>query len=197
MRKNTRGKPKYGLRIKDYEHGILDIDYAYQSDRKTAKAYKIWQAMFRRLKKRVEYNDCCISEEWHYFSNFLKWFNENYINGYHLDKDVLKKGNRCYCSEYCSFIPPEINSLLTNRKNHRNALVGTVKTKSGKYQAHVNKKGISFFLGTFDTQQNAFNAYKTAKEAHIKQVAQEYYDAGKITKRVYDALMKYEVEITD
>lgn len=35
------------------------------------------------------------------------------------------------------------------------------------------------------------------KEKYIKDVAQEYYDKGDITKRVYDALMKYEVEITD
>ena len=91
MRKSTRGKPKYGLRINNYEHGILDIDYSYMSDNRTAKAYELWQAMFRRLKKRTEYADCVISEEWHYFSNFLRWFNINYVEGYHLDKDIIKK----------------------------------------------------------------------------------------------------------
>lgn len=39
--------------------------------------------------------------------------------------------------------------------------------------------------------------HKAAKEAYIKQMAQEYYDKGEITKRAYDALMRYEVEITD
>ena len=47
------------------------------------------------------------------------------------------------------------------------------------------------------TEEQSFAAYKAAKEAYIKQVAQEYYDKAEITKRVYDALMRYEVEITD
>lgn len=40
-------------------------------------------------------------------------------------------------------------------------------------------------------------AYKSAKEAYIKEIATEYFSRGEITKRVYDALMRYEVEITD
>lgn len=31
----------------------------------------------------------------------------------------------------------------------------------------------------------------------VKEIAQKYYANGEIEKRVYDALMKYEVEITD
>jgi hypothetical protein len=52
-------------------------------------------------------------------------------------------------------------------------------------------------LGTYLTKDDAFYVYKKAKEEYIKEVAQKYFDDGKITKRVYDALMKYEVEITD
>lgn len=40
-------------------------------------------------------------------------------------------------------------------------------------------------------------SYKHEKEAYIKQLAAKYYSDGKITKRVYDALMMYQVEITD
>ena len=35
------------------------------------------------------------------------------------------------------------------------------------------------------------------KEQYIKELAEKYFQEGKITKRVYDALMKYEVDITD
>lgn len=197
MRKSTKGLPKYGLRKNEYESGILDINYPYVSDKLTAKAHKIWCAIFRRIKTRFEYKDCIVSDEWRYFSNFLKWFKENYIEGYHLDKDVICKGNRCYCKEFCAFIPPAINSLLTNRRNHRNSLLGTSKTRNGNYQSHLSIHGHLTNIGTFDTPEAAFYAYKTAKEAYIKEVAQEYYDAGKITKRVYDALINYKVEITD
>jgi hypothetical protein len=47
----------------------------------------------------------------------------------------------------------------------------------------------------YDTPEEAFHAYKTAKEAYIKQVADEYKD--KIPKKLYDALYAYTIEITD
>ena len=43
----------------------------------------------------------------------------------------------------------------------------------------------------------SFQLYKIRKENTIKQVAKEEYDKGNITKRCYDAMMKYKVEITD
>lgn len=50
---------------------------------------------------------------------------------------------------------------------------------------------------TFDNEKDAFNAYKQAREEYIKEVAQKYYDEGKITERVYDALLRYEIDIND
>ena len=40
-----------------------------------------------------------------------------------------------------------------------------------------------------------FNAYKQAKEAFVKEQASKW--EGKIDDRAYNALMNYEVEITD
>ena len=50
-------------------------------------------------------------------------------------------------------------------------------------------------IGCFDTQEEAFRAYKTFKEALIKEVANEYKD--KLDPRAYQALLNYTVEITD
>jgi hypothetical protein len=95
-------------------------------------------------------------------------------------------------------VPPRINAILINRTNDR-----------GNYPIGVCKKGEHFtgsvcvgngkliYIGWYDTPQEAFLAYKAMKEKLIKEVAQEYYNKGEITERVYDALMKYEVEITD
>ena len=41
----------------------------------------------------------------------------------------------------------------------------------------------------------AFNAYKKAKENYLKELANKW--KGKIDPRAYEALMNYEVEITD
>ena len=60
----------------------------------------------------------------------------------------------------------------------------------------VNKnKGKQRYLGLFKTELEAFNAYKKAKEAFIKEQAEKW--KGKIDDRAYEALMDYQVEITD
>jgi hypothetical protein len=51
------------------------------------------------------------------------------------------------------------------------------------------------YLGRFVTPEEAFQVYKQAKEAYIKEVAELYKD--QIDIRVYEALMKYEVDIND
>ena len=62
--------------------------------------------------------------------------------------------------------------------------------------AQVNKnKGGPEWLGSFNTEVEAFNAYKEAKESFIKELANKW--KGQIDKRAYEALMNYEVEITD
>ena len=62
--------------------------------------------------------------------------------------------------------------------------------------AQVNKnKGKSEHLGYFKTELEAYNAYKKAKESFIKEQANEW--KGKIDERAYNALMNYQVEITD
>ena len=42
-----------------------------------------------------------------------------------------------------------------------------------------------------------FRIYKAYKEDIIKQVAQIEYTVGNITKKCYEAMMNYKVEITD
>ena len=47
----------------------------------------------------------------------------------------------------------------------------------------------------FKTSEEAFQAYKTAKEAYIKEVAERW--KGKIDDKVYQALLEWKIEITD
>ena len=64
-----------------------------------------------------------------------------------------------------------------------------------KYCASCRRGGGKEYLGTFDTEIEAFRAYKHAKEAYVKELANKWKD--QIDPKVYEALMKYEVEITD
>ena len=68
------------------------------------------------------------------------------------------------------------------------------KTKTG-YQSRCNIRGKNYSLGSFKTELEAFNAYKQAKENYLKELANKWKD--KIDERAYNALMNYQVEITD
>jgi len=63
------------------------------------------------------------------------------------------------------------------------------------YEANIKINGIKKCIGRFNTIEEAFYAYKKAKENYIKETANKYKDV--IDIRVYNALMNYEVEITD
>ena len=171
-------------------------------------AYKRWIAMLHRcycekfLKSNPTYQGCYVCNEWLVFSNFEKWFKENYKEGYELDKDLLSgKESKVYSPETCCFLPPRINKLLLTNKGKRRNIIGCSK-KGNKWESFfsaLDKDGKKkrVHIGYFDSPQESFAAYKQEKEAYIKELAQEYYDNNEITEKVYNALMNYKVEITD
>lgn len=95
-------------------------------------------------------------------------------------------------------MPAGLNSLLTKRDYHRGSYpIGVIKTPNGNFVAQITKNKKHYNIGTYITVQDAFNAYKEAKETHIKEEAKSYYDRRLITEQVYNALMNYKVDITD
>lgn len=201
---NVRKRTKlvYGVGINDYDGNI-------KNNHTHTPSYHTWVEMLKRcysqdfLSKHNTYIGCHVCNEWLRFSNFKEWFDENYVNGYCLDKDILSgKDNKFYSPCTCCFVPNEINVLLCKSDAKRGKMpIGVYERKmvnGYKYVAYVNNNiQKHFHLGTFDTPEEAFQAYKQAKEAYIKDMATQYYKDGKITEKVYDALMRYEVEITD
>ena len=195
--------PQYGQRKLVCGVGVFDAPYAKTRDKLTRKAYRDWNNMMQRcygksnFPSKPAYKECFVCEEWCSFLKFREWFDENYIEGYFLDKDVLIKGNKIYSPNTCSYIPSFINTLLLNCRSARGKYpIGVQKRKYG-FCVKLWKQGEQHYIGFYKNEEDAFLAYKKAKELYIKDVAQKYYNDGKITKRVYDALMKYEVEITD
>lgn len=177
------------------------IDDGYKNDlyfENKSKSYKIWRGVIKRCgnAKLKTYKDCFICEEWHLFSNFKKWFDENYIEDFHLDKDILVKGNKVYSPNTCCFVPREINNIFIKCQNIRGEYpIGVRKsTNRNGFCATINK-GKKEYVGYFSTPIDAFNAYKEAKENWIKQVADKWKD--KLEPKVYQALYNYQVEITD
>ena len=73
----------------------------------------------------------------------------------------------------------------------------TYKRRDGVFEVQCRLNGKETYLGRRAIPEQGFLLYKEHKESYIKQVAQEEYDNGNITKGCYKAMMNYEVEITD
>ena len=152
-------------------------------------------------KKYPTYEGCEVSDNFKSYEYFYEWCNKQigFSNkDWHLDKDLLTKGNKIYSESTCIFIPREINSLLTKSTATRGEyLIGVSWRKKDKaFVATVSRnKGQPEHLGLFKTELEAFKAYKIAKEAFVKEQANKWKD--NIDPRAYRALMNYEVDIDD
>jgi hypothetical protein len=187
--------------------GVLDVDFSVNTNKDVRALYNVWLMMLERCNgdktksKHPTYESCSVCEEWKSFSVFYKWATldeNNYHIGYHIDKDILIKGNKVYSPDTCCFVPQEINKILVrcdgSRSDHP---IGVIPQSTGRFLARCTMFSKAVNLGTYNTKEEAFLAYKQAKESYIKELATQYYNDGKITKKVYNALMRYEVEITD
>jgi hypothetical protein len=171
--------------------------------------YKTWHDMIRRCYSEKfhahhhSYKDCLVCEEWHDFQNFGDWYDENYYEieneQMHLDKDILIKGNKVYSPDTCIFTPRRINVLFVKKGSKNNNLpIGVVfnNRKNKKYVARCgNGEGKTVSINSFYTPEEAFYCYKKFKELLIRDVANEY--KHKIPEKLYNAMITYEVEITD
>lgn len=165
------------------------------------KAYNTWCGLLRRCYcpkaqlRNPNYTGCTVAEEWHDFQNFAEWFygHEYSIQGYQLDKDLLFTGNKVYNPETCCFVPPQINSLLTNRKAARGKYPQgvTFHKDVSKYRVRLNVSGKQEYLGCFDSIEQAYLVYKEAKETYVKASASKY--KGVIAPEVFNALMNWQL----
>lgn len=198
----AKEKPKYGRRRKVCGVGVLDVPYSYSTDKETQRAYSLWSGILQRCygaRKIKAYQGCSICKEWIFFSNFKKWFDDpdnGYQEGYHVDKDILVKGNKIYSPQTCCFVPQEINKILiTNNQKITTGVSLSVRGKCIRYHAYVSVRGKRHNLGFYTNKKDAFLAYKRAKELYVQEMANLYYKEKKITKVVYEALMNYKVSM--
>lgn len=184
---------------------IGEGDYLTKRNHKPTVQYTDWSHIIIRCYKEKErdlhpaYENCKVCDEWLNFQTFAKWYDQNFYDvGHgrmHIDKDILHKGNKVYSPENCIFVPQEINLLFVNRRNYRGEYPIGVSKQGSKFNAICGYNNTVKQLGTYDTPEEAFLAFKTFKEKHIKDVADKY--KNKIPKKLYDALYAYQFKITD
>ena len=195
-----------------FNMGRVGIKYKTTTDRKTTKEYNAWTNMLNRCysvefqNKNQAYIGCSVSEEWLLFESYYEWLHSqpNYDKWsgdekWCVDKDILLKGNKMYSPKTCCLVPDYVNTLFVKKDASRGNLpIGVCIHKDG-FQACCSNPLLNkyVYLGIYDSSERAFQAYKKYKENLIKQIAEIEYDKGNITKQCYDAMMNYQVEITD
>lgn len=168
---------------------------------KYTEAYAKWHSMFMRCynkkiqSRQPQYIGCSVSSEWHDFQDFADWYYKNKYSGlgYQLDKDLLIPENKVYSPDTCCLIPQELNKLLTDHGSNRGVYPQGVNLHkpSGKYRSQIRIRGRKVFLGCYLCPREAHQAYVVAKEAYVKEIANEW--RGQIEESVYDALMKWKL----
>lgn len=78
------------------------------------KLKSVWLGMMNRCYsgKNKSYAAVTVCEEWHNFITFAKWYIENNIDGWCLDKDLFSSSDKRYSPSTCCFIPRIINSSI-------------------------------------------------------------------------------------
>lgn len=214
-------KTKYGLFVRGnvkshftasvFGVGITGLEPSRDENGELLNSYVCWNGMLQRCysakcqEKYPTYKGCYVCDDWLYYPNFKNWYDKNYYEienrTSQLDKDVLIKGNKIYSPETCIFVPKFINTLFTKRQKLRGELpIGVWYNKTNKkYRANLSVfkdgKSVRKHLGCFNTIDEAFKAYKQAKEEYIKEIADEYKD--KIPVELYKSMYAYKVEIDD
>lgn len=196
--------------------GIIGNKYSCCKNKKTTKEYYTWTNMLLRCfdekykQQNTTYKDAICCESWLLYENFYEWLHQqdNFVEWYNgdrwaIDKDILIKGNKVYSPETCCLVPCNVNVLFVAQDNRRGSLPVGVRMSRDKvkFQVECNNPFDDThgpeYIGTYNTKEEAFYAYKKRKEEIIKQVALSEYTNGNITKNTYDAMMRYEIEITD
>lgn len=191
-----------------YGKGYIGVGKYGYNDK---SAYKLWIRLLQRsysaehTERRPSYEGVTVCEEWLNFQNFAEWcYRQEFFNAkddkgrsYHLDKDILLKGNKTYSPETCCFVPRDINNLIMLQKSRRGKLpIGVCFNKqAGNFKVILNIRGKANHVGHFDTVDEAFQAYKKAKEAYVVDCANEF--KGRFDDKVYQALLNYKVDIND
>lgn len=168
---------------------------------KDVEVQRIWRNLMSRAycdeyhKNSPTYKDVEVCREWHNFQNFAEWcvkqkgFNSKGLNGrnFALDKDILSKNGDIYSPETCCFVPQEINTGIMTRNNG----LSNVRKTRNRWSARISKYGKYLHLGTFYSQEEASQAYISAKESYVREMAKKWKD--EIDENAYESLMHWKV----
>ena len=181
---SVRGKHKliFGWGINDADYPVQRYEVINGKCKRiwVCPYYVDWYDIIRRSKslklklRRPTYEKVDITEEWKYFSNFIKWVhsqpNKDWQNC-QLDKDLLCfSKNKIYSPDTCVYIDERLNQFLKDRSNDRGKyLLGVTRQGNGYVAKCSNPFSFSEdgrYLGYFNTELEAHLTWRAKKHEY-------------------------------
>lgn len=157
--------------------------FGYGKYIKGEKSYSRWSNMLKRCyskefhKENKSYIGCYVCDEWLNYQNFAKWFYDNYVEEYHLDKDLKIYGNKLYSPDTCIFVPRSINNFFWKKK-YKELPNGVVKAGVG-YSSSIKYK-IRYLIN------DAMNDYWNDKHHATKMLIDKNYKFKMIIENYFE-----------
>lgn len=203
MRKKEKLVCGVGMNDADYQvqDCIITVDENGKKSRKViwrCPFYSKWADMLSRCysaksqKRRPTYKGCSVFEEWLLFSNFKAWMETQDWEGKHLDKDLLIMGNKIYSPETCVFVDRKVNQFLVEHTAAKGEyMIGVYWSKPNKkFKASCNDGSGKLYLGYFNTELEAHQAWLSFKLEQAKILAAEQTDP-RVAKALIDRYENY------
>ena len=202
-----KNKLVYGVGINDADYVVCIKEEAPKVNGKQKQKiiwqcpfYSRWVGMLNRCfgnrfkEKQPTYKDVTCCEEWLTFSNFKSWMEQQDWEGKHLDKDLLVYQNKVYSPETCVFIEQSLNMFLVKSNKTRGIYpIGVsyrtdterVNRLKSTYQTKIGNKGKHLYLGSFNTPEEAHQAWQKEKIKQAQDLA-----ASQTDERVIKGLLR-------
>lgn len=176
-----------------YGVGITDCPASEQGKR--LRSYTVWKDILyrcyseKRQLKNPTYQGCTVCDEWLTFSNFKAFYDAHSIDGYHLDKDLLKPDSRVYSPETCVFLPHTLNTFIRSKRPNCGPWPMGVcfNKKQNAFVASICHQRELTHLGSFESSDEAHQAWLSAKLALAEQYRQQ---CDSINPNLYAGLIK-------
>lgn len=170
MKNGKQYKRLYGAGINDADY---NVEYCVNGEKYICPYFEVWKGMIRRCyskethMKRPTYSGCTVCGEWLIFSSFKQWMMNKDWKGKHLDKDLLKLGNKIYSPSNCCFINIELNSFMATHGKHGKyyplGVSRCEKTKNYTLLKQFIARCGKQYLGYFSTPEEAHKAWQKEK----------------------------------
>ncbi|MGC1055622.1 hypothetical protein WKH49_02465 [Pantoea agglomerans] len=138
------------------------------------KAIRAYNSMIARCNTNKNYQNVSIDPAWiNDRELYIKWFSDNYVDGWHCDKDLKAPYSNLYSPSTCLFVPTAVNHAIRGKKSNSRGNVNNIQVLpmgvsmsysiKNPYQSHCKINGVQTHLGLFSTPEAAHRAWQCGK----------------------------------